>query len=144
MVFALSHLFNSNGDLNSPDQDSQGYVTTPAAPYMLAIRNSDDKPVVHNPLIGGPYKGIITFTRAIWPLIQRPTFGLNPFDCLNDIDGAQFKSYINPFEFLSYFGYVGMRASDYHEDAYNKASIIEQEGVKYIIDPYLAESTLYE
>lgn len=147
-VMSLNHLIETMVTGYALQQHDAFSVISDTAMYNPIIRNNDDVPVSMNKI------NAISFMKAMWTRIQRLPFGISPWDTSAgqliryhdgdpvDANDRVSNGFVDPYEFLYYFGLAGFSASDYTEDVYNRLNKIQVEGMTFTEDLFILESLL--
>lgn len=82
---------------------------------------------------------VISMHNALWTILQKLPFVLNPFDWNNSSKCAN----VDPFSISYIFGLAGWIAADYEELDYNRINQVQEQSYGYTADPFIAKSPLF-
>lgn len=97
--------------------------------------------------VGNVSSTFISLVKALYGVMQRVFFATNPFEnCLasrSATGDVQAGVYVDPMEMAYLFGVAGSLASDYNQDVLSRLDELDQLGINYLKDNFVAGSLLF-
>lgn len=124
LVFSVGMAFNSATPSLKPFTD--GYATNNGAGGRNAETAIATAPALKQ------------INNALWTLVQKLFFVINPFDTCQDELGY------DVFDYAYLFNCAGFMCSDYEEDINNRITEVQNAGWLFVSDPFVKDSYLYK
>ena len=124
------------------DMFTSGMAVINGRSQFNPFTNGKDSATGQNQLTDSSF-AVVSLQKAMWTRVQYLPMAISPWDMVSSYtktgeDAIKF----DPFDFLYYFGFVGMRASDYREDVYNRSNRVDNMGLLFVKDPWIEASPL--